>query len=143
MINVSNLTIYINILIGVLYGYMWLQDDEVREKLETLQDELCELPDVQCMKGNLQGFYEVDNNAGNNKQYDEIIQAIINAAVYQKQWEKIIPAKWLLLEEAMMRKKVAGTKVLTFEEVKQLDSTCGVPIKDEKEIKLFLRYVEI
>ncbi|XP_021345742.1 uncharacterized protein LOC110445432 isoform X2 [Mizuhopecten yessoensis] len=125
----------------ILIGTHTDQMDGTEEEKEVKFQEICARitanADVQPIKSLIMNYFCVDNNKENDAKFDNILDAVIEAAEYQSQWKMDVPTKWLALEREIM--KVKKDKVKTFEEIVKMDGKMEAPIKDEEEIRMFLR----
>lgn len=73
--------------------------------------------------------------------YPSIWEKIVEIAPLQSQWRKRIPGKWLPLEHELLQHKERGERIMTIEELQNINSSLAVPLDGIGDIKLFLRYV--
>lgn len=110
------------------------------QKIEKLQEKMCDDEDLQTIKDHVYGFFEVNCTDQEDSGIKELWDAILDVAPAQSQWEKELPSRCLLLEKEMMKIKYRGHKVMTLDEVKDIGSKLNVPVDDIKLLKYFLRY---
>jgi len=71
--------------------------------------------------------------------FQNIKNAILEAAQYQSEWERKLPARWITFERALMLKKGEGVKVMTLKEIQELNRISKTPVP-ENELPAFLKY---
>ncbi|XP_060078932.1 uncharacterized protein LOC132558396 [Ylistrum balloti] len=79
----------------------------------------------------------LDDSSKNQDTYTLIWQKIIEIAPLQSQWEKPVPARWVALEHELLRSKNAGSIILTYKDLLEVNSKLSVPL-EEHEITSFL-----
>ncbi|KAL3888285.1 hypothetical protein ACJMK2_000656, partial [Sinanodonta woodiana] len=72
---------------------------------------------------------------------DNLKRKIVKVASQQPYWGEQIPARWLTLEQELMRCKAAGEKVISREDVEKINEEGTVPIEKSEELDLFLRFL--
>ncbi|XP_053379678.1 uncharacterized protein LOC123527054 [Mercenaria mercenaria] len=65
---------------------------------------------------------------------------IFDEASKQGYWGEDIPAKWVTLEDNLIRLKEENLKVLDKDKLKELNKTLPAPIESDKELELFLQF---
>ncbi|KAL3888120.1 hypothetical protein ACJMK2_000500, partial [Sinanodonta woodiana] len=84
--------------------------------------------------------FAIDNTVVDIK-LDDLKRKIVEVASQQPYWGEKIPARWLILEQELMRHKAAGWKVISREAVEKINKEGTVPIEKGEELDLFLRYL--
>ncbi|KAK3602668.1 hypothetical protein CHS0354_024989 [Potamilus streckersoni] len=79
------------------------------------------------------------NNTIVDSKLQDLKRKIVEVASQQPYWGEQIPARWLLLEQELMRLKAAGIKVIPRSLVEDLSQAGAVKISTE-ELDLFLRF---
>jgi len=92
------------------------------------------------MKKHVFCFFVINNLKESEETFDTIWKKIIEAAKYQSQWERLIPARWLTLERELMKRRADGVKVMNVGEVISIGKELETPTDDEKDIHHFLKY---
>ncbi|KAK3591660.1 hypothetical protein CHS0354_040568 [Potamilus streckersoni] len=86
----------------------------------------------------------VDFIAIDNTRYDPQLKRlkdrIFQLASEQPYWGEEVPSSWLPLEEALMKLKASGKKVIPLCLVEELNRAASVPIRTAEELDLFLRF---
>lgn len=82
--------------------------------------------------------FAIDNSSP-DEAFDELKEAIVKVAKRQSFWDEEVPARWIPLERTLVKMRPFAN-TLSVNEVKQIDATNEIAIKDEEEILLFLRY---
>ncbi|KAK3598913.1 hypothetical protein CHS0354_036224 [Potamilus streckersoni] len=82
--------------------------------------------------------FAIDNTIVDSRLQD-LKRKIVEVASQQPYWGEQIPARWLLLEQELMRLKAAGIKVIPRSLVEDLSQAGAVKISTE-ELDLFLRF---
>lgn len=70
---------------------------------------------------------------------ERLKKEILNVSKTMPYWGEKVPAKWVELEQALDDRRREGKTFITLDEVKYIDSHLAKPIKDEKQLMLFLR----
>ena len=81
--------------------------------------------------------FAIDNSSP-DEAFDELKEAIVKVAKRQSFWDEEVPARWIPLERTLVKMRPFAN-TLSVNEVKQIDATNEIAIKDEEEILLFLR----
>ncbi|OWF50640.1 uncharacterized protein LOC110450176 isoform X2 [Mizuhopecten yessoensis] len=118
--------------------------EENKTMLENMRIDICSITELTHVK-KAEGFVflrfcEVDNSIDDDPALAKIKGHILEAAAYQDQWERELPATWLALEREILKKR-KWKHVLTFQEIQDMDVQCESSIGDEEEIKMFLEYL--
>ncbi|OWF37762.1 uncharacterized protein LOC110467072 [Mizuhopecten yessoensis] len=134
------------ILIGSHMDLVPGSEDEKEDIFRGILTRLSSNPEIKTViQKHVKDMFYVSNlndSSKNRELYDKIWRAIIDAAECQSQWLKEIPARWLALEQELVKKKIAGYKVLEFKDLKLLNKTLAVPLQDAEEINTFVRYLK-
>ncbi|XP_033745511.1 uncharacterized protein LOC117331029 [Pecten maximus] len=131
------------ILIGSHMDLVPGSEEEKEAEFRNILAQLESKPEIKTIiQEHVKEMFHVSNlndSSKNRETYDLIWKAILGAAEYQSQWHKEIPARWLALEQELIKRKIAGTKVMDFQDLKTLNKTLAVPLQDGREINAFLR----
>ncbi|XP_069128363.1 uncharacterized protein [Argopecten irradians] len=116
---------------------------EREDRLKSMRQDICSIAEL--ANSNEEGFVflrfcTVDNSIDDDPAFEKLRNYIVEAAVYQDQWERELPASWLALEREILKQR-EWKHVLTLKEIKDLDNKCESPIGDEENIKMFLEYL--
>ncbi|XP_069141305.1 uncharacterized protein [Argopecten irradians] len=134
------------ILIGSHMDLLPGSEEEKEEKFSDIINRLKSNPEIKTIiRHHVKDMIHVSNlhkSSRNRDVFDQIWKAIFDAARFQSQWEKEIPARWLALEHELIKNKTEGIKLLEFQDFMVLNKTLAVPLKDAKEIFAFLRYLK-
>ncbi|KAK3598070.1 hypothetical protein CHS0354_039250 [Potamilus streckersoni] len=84
--------------------------------------------------------FAIDNTIVDSK-LEDLKRKIVEVASQQPYWGEVIPARWLLLEQKLMRRKDVGVKGISHEEVEKINKEGTVQIEKSEEMDLFLRYL--
>ncbi|KAL3888643.1 hypothetical protein ACJMK2_001008 [Sinanodonta woodiana] len=84
--------------------------------------------------------FAIDNTVV-DKRLEDLKRKIVEIASQQSYWGEKIPARWLTLEQELMRRKASGVKVISREDVDKINKEGIVPIGKSEEVDLFLRYL--
>ncbi|XP_021375577.1 uncharacterized protein LOC110464600 isoform X2 [Mizuhopecten yessoensis] len=117
-----------------------------KKQLEAIKEELCQTKEVEASvdsdgSADFVRFCTVDNTNENASSYDDIRNLILEAAKHQDQWERELPVNWLVLERDLLKQRTLGRKILTLDEIYEIDAKCEFPIKNKEDIMLFLEYL--
>ncbi|KAK3602250.1 hypothetical protein CHS0354_034487 [Potamilus streckersoni] len=82
--------------------------------------------------------FAIDNTIVDSKLQD-LKRKIVKVAKKQPYWGERIPARWLPLEQKLMRLKNAGIKVIPWSRLEELNTSLAVPMTTD-ELDLFLRF---
>ncbi|OWF44233.1 serine/threonine-protein kinase roco5 [Mizuhopecten yessoensis] len=118
--------------------------EENKTKLEDMWKDICSITELTNVK-KAEGFVflrfcTVNNSIDDDPAFEKIRKHILEAAAYQDQWERELPATWLALEREILIKR-KWKHVLTFQEIQDMDVQCESSIGEEEEIKMFLEYL--
>ncbi|XP_033730118.1 uncharacterized protein LOC117319419 [Pecten maximus] len=120
--------------------------DERGKRLQSMLLNICGITElVNAKKGEglvFLRFCTVDNSIHDDPAFEKIREYILEAAVYQDQWERELPGSWLALEREILKQR-EWKHVMTIQEIKELDDQCEYPIGDEENIKMFLEYDQV
>ncbi|KAK3586272.1 hypothetical protein CHS0354_022599 [Potamilus streckersoni] len=84
--------------------------------------------------------FAIDNTIVDSK-LEDLKRKIIEVASQQPYWGEVIPARWLPLEQELMRRKAAGVKVISRKDVEKINKIGTVQIGSSEELDLFLRFL--
>ncbi|KAK3594834.1 hypothetical protein CHS0354_002885 [Potamilus streckersoni] len=82
--------------------------------------------------------FAIDNTIVDSK-LEDLKRKLVEVASQQPYWGEEIPARWIPLEQELMRLKAAGIKVIHRNLLEEINHTGAVPIATE-ELDLFLRF---
>ncbi|OWF37181.1 serine/threonine-protein kinase roco5 [Mizuhopecten yessoensis] len=68
--------------------------------------------------------------------FEKLWKVILKCAPYQAQWNQLLPGHWIALEHDLMTLKSQGTKVMTFQKIKERAAAMDVT-----DVGAFLRYL--
>ena len=83
-------------------------------------------------------FFLLDNTA-QDKELERLKDTILSISETMPYWGELIPAKWLELEQALDEKRLEGKPFITMKQLEQIDSTLASPLKDKRQLQLFLK----
>ncbi|XP_033749647.1 uncharacterized protein LOC117334249 [Pecten maximus] len=93
------------------------------------------------MENHVQEMYPIahlNDSKRNQDIYEVIWKKVIEIAPLQSQWKEPIPARWLALQHQLIKRKNAGTVILTYEELMEINNKSAIPL-DEHELMKFLK----
>ncbi|XP_033749646.1 uncharacterized protein LOC117334247 [Pecten maximus] len=93
------------------------------------------------MENHVQEMYPIahlNDSKKNQDLYEVVWNKVIEIAPLQSQWKKPIPARWLALQHQLIKRKNAGTVILTYEELLEINNKSAIPLV-EHEVTDFLR----
>ncbi|XP_060580261.1 uncharacterized protein LOC132737045 [Ruditapes philippinarum] len=82
--------------------------------------------------------FAIENTDPNDPGITELKRALFEIGLEKAKASKV-PAKWIQLEEALKGNK-ENRKILKYEDVQTIDKSTDLPINDEDQLKLFLKY---
>ncbi|XP_060589621.1 probable serine/threonine-protein kinase roco6 [Ruditapes philippinarum] len=82
--------------------------------------------------------FAVENTDPNDPGITELKTALFEIGSEKAKGSKV-PAKWIQLEEALKGNK-ENRKILKYEDVQNIDKSTDLPINDEEQLQLFLKY---
>ena len=85
--------------------------------------------------------YVVDNSKTDDSSFSDIRSEIFCLANLQPNWGKMTPSKWLPLEREMQGLKESGLKVLSMEELIEINSGLDLQVSDEIEMEMLLQFL--
>ena len=80
------------------------------------------------------------NNLDDNEDFGKIRKEVECLAKQQRYWGEVRPAKWISLERKFLGLKSEGKEIITFDDVKNVDSKSEMPIVDDDELRFFLKF---
>ncbi|KAK3595401.1 hypothetical protein CHS0354_008835 [Potamilus streckersoni] len=72
---------------------------------------------------------------------EDLKKKIVQLASQQPYWGEEVPARWLPLEQVLMKLKASGIKVIPYSLVECLNKAGAVQIETREELDLFLRFL--
>ncbi|KAL3888485.1 hypothetical protein ACJMK2_000852 [Sinanodonta woodiana] len=84
--------------------------------------------------------FAFDNTVVDRK-LEDLKRKIVEIASQQSYWGEKIPARWIPLEQELMKHKAAGEKVISYEDIEKINKKGSIPIEKSEELDLFLRYL--
>ncbi|KAL3854739.1 hypothetical protein ACJMK2_013988, partial [Sinanodonta woodiana] len=84
--------------------------------------------------------FVIDNTIFDPK-LEELKRKIVELASEQPFWGEEVPARWLHLEQLLMKLKAAGVKVIPYSLVESLNKEGSIQIETKEELDLFLRFL--
>ncbi|XP_033763480.1 uncharacterized protein LOC117344762 [Pecten maximus] len=118
-----------------------------KEKLAKFLDKLKSVPGIpEIMEKHIKGFFPISHLYDSSKNKDVFLKmwkTIAEIAPLQSQWKKRIPGKWIALEFELLQKKESGVKVMTIEELMEMNKELTLPLDGVGNLKLFLRYLHL
>ncbi|VDI80190.1 Hypothetical predicted protein [Mytilus galloprovincialis] len=115
-----------------------LQDQkESSKQMISHMDKLCK--DTRL---HLRTCHQISNKNDGNDEFQKLREDIFALAINSKTAEKGYPVKFIQLERVLHAEYTSEKRVriLSFKTVKELASKISIPITDEEELDLFLRY---
>ncbi|CAG2226355.1 unnamed protein product [Mytilus edulis] len=110
-------------------------ENECSMQLECHMDTLC----VDTRR-HLRKCHLISNKSGGKSEFDKIRKDIFDLATNSITTEKEYPVKFIQLERLLHVEYTSGTRIFSFRKVQELASKISIPITDEEELNLFLRY---
>ncbi|XP_060581953.1 uncharacterized protein LOC132738466 [Ruditapes philippinarum] len=83
-------------------------------------------------------FFLLDNTK-QDTELERLKDTILSISETMPYWGELIPAKWLELEQVLDEKRLEGKPFITMKQLVQLDNTLASPLKDKKQLQLFLK----
>ncbi|XP_033763876.1 uncharacterized protein LOC117345046 isoform X2 [Pecten maximus] len=118
-----------------------------KEALANILGELRSVPGIpEIMETHIKGIFPIPhlNDSSTCKDvFLKIWRKIAEIAPLQSQWRKRIPGKWIALEFELLQKKDSRVKVITIEELAELNREMTLPLDGMASLKLFLRYLHL
>ncbi|KAL3888962.1 hypothetical protein ACJMK2_001321, partial [Sinanodonta woodiana] len=98
----------------------------------------------QMLKNKPLVLHLMDNIAIDNTQCDPSLEKlkrrIFELAEKQPHWGEEKPARWIPLEEAIMKIKASGVKVAPLSLIEEINRSSSIKIKDRRELEVFLNF---
>ncbi|KAL3889088.1 hypothetical protein ACJMK2_001444 [Sinanodonta woodiana] len=82
----------------------------------------------------------IDNNTQHDPRLDDLKRRIVELASQQPYWGEEKPARWIPLEEAIMKIKASGVKVAPISLIEEINRSSSIKIKDRGELEVFLSF---
>ncbi|KAL3854151.1 hypothetical protein ACJMK2_013429 [Sinanodonta woodiana] len=84
--------------------------------------------------------FAIDNTSFDPR-LEDLKKKIVQLASQQPYWGEEVPARWLPLEQVLMKLKASGIKVIPYSLVESLNKAGAVQIETTEELDLFLRFL--
>ncbi|XP_033738833.1 uncharacterized protein LOC117326266 [Pecten maximus] len=128
------------IFVGTFLDELKKEYNDYNKQIADINRSITKFPELSSL--HFVRFCTVDNSLGNDHRELDILRGFITeAAEHQDQWERELPTTWLKLELELYQAREKGTKILTLDEVIEMNKRSLAPLKDEDEIKLALEYL--
>ncbi|CAC5371597.1 unnamed protein product [Mytilus coruscus] len=88
----------------------------------------------------LRSTHLISNTDDQEDVFRELRNDIFAIANNGANWNREYPVKFIQIEKAINSELMNGKRIIPFERVKQLGSNTSMPISDEKELSVFLKY---
>ncbi|XP_060064289.1 uncharacterized protein LOC132544682 [Ylistrum balloti] len=75
--------------------------------------------------------------------YETIWRKLFEVAPFQSEWMKLVPARWIAIEQELLKRKGQGLNMMTYQDVMDLNRELLVPLSDDKDILHFLKKLQI
>ncbi|XP_060081879.1 uncharacterized protein LOC132561169 [Ylistrum balloti] len=118
-----------------------LKENEDHDKqIDMIRSSISKFPELSVHR--FVKFCTVDNSLGDEDNDLEMLRGLITeAAVHQDQWDRQLPTTWLKLEMDLHQLREKGKRILTIEEIIEMNKSSPAPLTDVNEIKLALEYL--
>jgi len=101
---------------------------------------ICYDPDIKgIVKHHLVDFFTINTPFEPESKFEEIWEHIMSAAEYQSQWERQLPARWLIFERELMKRRAEGIKIMTLRDILVLSESLETESNGEEDTHVFLR----
>jgi len=129
------------ILVGTHKDKINAAEDEKNEYMESYFIKAIEpfLENQEIMKRINQKKFLVNNLDANDPEYANIREEVMRLAEEQAYWNEKQPVKFVQLEKAFDDVRRQGKQIITYNDVQDLNKTLPAPLKDDNELKIFLR----
>ncbi|XP_021344160.1 uncharacterized protein LOC110444057 [Mizuhopecten yessoensis] len=128
------------IFVGTFLDELKKTTSDCDKLVQAMQSSIAKFPELTAHK--FVRFCTVDNSLGNDDTELEVLRGFITeAAVYQDQCDRKLPARWLKLEMDLLEAREEGTWILILAEVIEMNKKSIAPLTNENEIKLALEFL--
>ncbi|CAG2203997.1 unnamed protein product [Mytilus edulis] len=112
------------------------QDEEqCRKRLESYIDKI-----FKDSKLHLRSIHLISNTEDVDDAFEKLRNDIFATAKSTANWNREYPVKFIQMEKAINSELTIGKQIISFERLKELGEKIPLPITDNKELHLFLRY---
>ncbi|XP_076081052.1 uncharacterized protein LOC143051960 [Mytilus galloprovincialis] len=112
------------------------QDEEqCRKRLESYTDKI-----FKDSKLHLRSVHLISNTEDAEDAFGKLRNDIFSTAKSSTNWNREYPVKFIQMEKAINSELTIGKQIISFERLKELGDKIPLPITDDKELHLFLRY---
>ncbi|CAG2223057.1 unnamed protein product [Mytilus edulis] len=112
------------------------QDEEqCRKRLESYTDKI-----FKDSKLHLRSIHLISNTEDEEDAFEKLRNDIFATAKSTANWNREYPVKFIQMEKAINSELTIGKQIISFERLKELGEKIPLPITDNKELHLFLRY---
>ncbi|VDI74035.1 Hypothetical predicted protein [Mytilus galloprovincialis] len=112
------------------------QDEEqCRKRLESYTDKI-----FKDSKLHLRSIHLISNTEDVEDAFEKLRNDIFATAKSTANWNREYPVKFIQMEKAINSELTIGKQIISFERLKELGEKIPLPITDNKELHLFLRY---
>ncbi|XP_069106432.1 probable serine/threonine-protein kinase pats1 [Argopecten irradians] len=131
------------ILVGTFLDELKAQfSGDYKSRIDDIKSSIIKFPELSSHKH--VRFCTIDNTLDPKQGYENLEKLrgqITDLAEHQDQWGRELPYKWLHLELEIMMQRENGTKILTLNDVLQINEKSAAPFDHEEEIKMALEYL--
>lgn len=92
------------------------------------------------LRGGSDAIHFVSNTSGDETDFDKLRKSIFHAAADLPTWKEDKPVRWIHLENELDNERLNEKNVLSRSDIIQLAKMLSVPINEEYEVNLFLKY---
>ncbi|XP_063436948.1 death-associated protein kinase 1-like [Mytilus trossulus] len=112
------------------------QDEEqCRKRLESYTDKI-----FKDSKLHLRSIHLISNTEDEEDAFAKLRNDIFSTAKSSANWNREYPVKFIQMEKAINSELTIGKQIISFKRLKELGEKIPLPITDDKELHLFLRY---
>jgi len=117
----------------------WTEDEKKQEMVKFFNQALDPfLKNKDILKHISRKKFLINNLNENDSEYENIRKEVRRLAEEQSYWNEKHPVKWIQLEKEFDKARASGTEIITFKEVKQMDSEIPAPLQTDKDIRFYL-----
>ncbi|XP_033728586.1 uncharacterized protein LOC117317767 [Pecten maximus] len=118
-------------------------EDEKLQVFGSILDKLYENRRIRhIMEKHVHDMFPISNLNDSTQQediYEKIWKKIFEIAPLQSEWKTLVPARWVAIEQELLKRKGRGVDIMTYQDLKELNKTLLVPLSDEDDIRCFLK----
>jgi len=105
--------------------------------MKKIRKHIRKTPTLNC---HVVGDFVVDNSITNDTEMEQVKHKLFEIIQREHYWGELRPSSWMPLEKEIISKREEGTRILTLDEIKKMNSDIYIKLESDDEIDGFLRF---